>query len=961
MLVAPPLRDGSIKEFQMLQAAMSEASVVIHGPPDFPEDAEILGVCAVSTENADQNKYGWMVADFLSWKTLFHGTWLSSLDISKFLDHIDGLKVSNDDAVHKIFGDDGGHVNEIPANSSRFVASFLKHVAEKAQSAKARDSSLVILVFAPVTPDQDICVDFSSSGEGKTYLTPETICKTISTAVSDLQLPVTLVTPSPFTGGWLCRPALLGLNACSSSDNMMRIIAKSCGGAFANYFMRYFTQRNTPLLTDAQRRKAQYDNLMPVGPTELQTSLLHKFQRLIHESLEQRISVLARDHGLILHQDAARNPSRFTDSWRSYAPRHGRALEYWVEKWHNLPPVVEADRFEFVGHAFGGSKASQAFHLRYLSAIELETCPGDWNRYVNGITYSLLKSFSEIQEPQEDMFKRVFDAIEFRASSMVLAQSLARALDLPMPDGLKCRYWNDKIDGVDDKYYARLQVAFGEIHNLFDQAAVFPSEKPHEYKAVRFQRAARWLSAAIASKFSEHDSREDIKVFVLRDVAQLVTKIRDTQRILLLENQAVKHAGLRWIAALGMDEGEGEATAVSSTVSRMSATNGLADNVGSLVSKDPVLAALFPANFGRAALSPTIQNVQRPAKSTEQGSHGNIKVTPVAKCVISQFSETRDPRQAGLDAADTNLTSDKKFRRIAAMHNIRTARCGAEQVMIGSDSQCIPVTNGSGPWEEAANSTTSNTGRTREQVQPAAHWATESVLGERKEASSHAEKRAALVVQDATRDVREDQENSNQPAAVSSYQQNELADMLSGYLSRLLIGNPQADVANITQVLVRTVETLLRERAGEASCGAILAPISPTGDAITTGHTLCSVLGTGERANKTAGIHMGKDEVSIRPSGVRQGITGHSRVNSPDIKMEFMTMSDSTPSCTRGAGEKAGKLLSENKGKEGQATADGETAVSNGLADCSGSLGGCYLASGDDFFTRGRIPWSGRN
>lgn len=45
---------------------------MIHSPPDIPLDSEILGVCAVSSENADPNKYGWMVTDFLAWKTLFH-------------------------------------------------------------------------------------------------------------------------------------------------------------------------------------------------------------------------------------------------------------------------------------------------------------------------------------------------------------------------------------------------------------------------------------------------------------------------------------------------------------------------------------------------------------------------------------------------------------------------------------------------------------------------------------------------------------------------------------------------------------------------------------------------------------------------------------------------------------------------------------------------------------------------
>jgi hypothetical protein len=72
MATPPAPQEGSPDDIKMLQAAMSEASLIIHSPPDIPANAEILGVCGVSADNADQHKYGWMVADFLHWKTLFH-------------------------------------------------------------------------------------------------------------------------------------------------------------------------------------------------------------------------------------------------------------------------------------------------------------------------------------------------------------------------------------------------------------------------------------------------------------------------------------------------------------------------------------------------------------------------------------------------------------------------------------------------------------------------------------------------------------------------------------------------------------------------------------------------------------------------------------------------------------------------------------------------------------------------
>ncbi|KAK4031642.1 hypothetical protein C8A01DRAFT_21179 [Parachaetomium inaequale] len=543
--------EGSFLELRMLQAAMSETHLILHGPPDLPHNAEILGVCGVSTENADQNKYGWMVADFLHWKLLFHGTWLTSLDIAEFLKGVDGVDMLNDDTIYKFVGKHEDAIKTVPSDDEGFTAAFLLRLAESARRAVLRRTVLAVMVFAPVTPEQDICVDFG--GGKKMYLTAERLRDTINNAVGGVQLRVVLVTPSPFTGGWLCRPSLMNRPACPAPDKMLlRIIAKSCGGVFADRSIRSFTERNTPLMTDAQRDKVKYDDPMPLRPSKLQTDCLHHFQRQIHESLEHRLSVFARDHAFILEKDAARDPSSFSDTWVEYGPREGRPLGFWAKHWGTPRPKIDhTHRFEFLGEAFGGTRESQFFHLKYLIAIELDTHPGDWERQVGGVTRELYTSFQQRLMPSVDDAKRVFDTIEFRASSAILAQIVAKAFDLPMPDGVKCRYWHDKMDGVDDAYYRKLQFAFGEALRLFDQAAVLPSERRHEFKNVRFLRAARWLSAATALKF-ENGSRQDIEGFVGKDVARLIAKIRDAQTALLLEDQSVTRAGLNWIAALGL-------------------------------------------------------------------------------------------------------------------------------------------------------------------------------------------------------------------------------------------------------------------------------------------------------------------------------------------------------------------------------------------------------------------------
>lgn len=488
-------------------------------------------------------------------------TWFSSLDISKFLAGVDGLDMTNDGTIHQVVGDQKENILALPNDNEGFATALLERLGESARLAISRQTVLVIMVFAPITPEQDICVDLAGR---RIYLTVECLRQTIKDATGEAQLPVMLLTPSPFTGGWMCRPSFTGRSVCRVSK-MWRIIAGSCSGAFANRFIRSFTERNTPLMTEAQREKVKYDDPMPLRPTELQTNCLHQFQRKIHESLEHRHSIFAKDHAFILEPKAARDLSTFSDTWTEYGHRQGHSLNFWAGRWNTSRPTInDAHRFEFLGEAFGGTKESQFFHLKYLAAIELETYPGDWGRQVGGITRELLTTFSQKLTPSEDDAKRVFDTIEFRVSSMILAQMVAKAFELPLPDGVTCRYWHDKMDGVNDEYYRKLQFAFGEALNLFGQVAVLPSEKTHEYKNVRYWRAARWLSAAVALQF-EDGSRQDIEDFVSKDVARFIAKIRDTQNILLSEDREVVRAGLNWIAALGLG-GEVQAVASKTTI-----------------------------------------------------------------------------------------------------------------------------------------------------------------------------------------------------------------------------------------------------------------------------------------------------------------------------------------------------------------------------------------------------------
>lgn len=880
--------------------------------------------------------------------------WLSTLNIIACVRKIKDNNMVEDEAMETRIDDT---LIPLPNDSNDgFMTALLKNIAEKAQLAKLRGTCLVILIFAPVTPDQDICVDFGASGEAKTYLRVEAIRETIRRAVGGGHLPVTLVTPSPFTGGWSCRPTLLGQGACPSGDHMMRLIAKSCGGAVANQSMRYFTERNTPLLTEAQRQKTKYNDLMPIGPTELQTRLLHRLQRQIHESMERRFSVLAHEHGFILQPGAAKDPSSFTDSWTSYAPRHGRPLNSWAKLWR-LPQVVDLDRFEFLGGAFGGSKATQIFHLKYLSAIELDTCPGDWKRNVNGITRDLLTSFLLTANPEEDTVKRVFDAIEFRASSMILAQILARALNLPWPDGLKCRYWHDWIDVADNNMYSRLQTAFKEAHNLFDQAAVFPSENPHEFKAVRFHRAARWLCAAIASKFSDDHSREEIEKFVLRDVAQLVEKIRDTQRVLLLEDQAVKSAGLRWIAGLGLSEKQYPDEPVPSVSPKSPATTAFSNHVISLSKQVP--PGYAHCSYGGAVVLPGIINVQNPANCAAGDGYWNDKeVKPATRNLNGspQGDERKHTAENVPSVIDTSTARAKEFHRKAARHNIRTAPADAEQRMMGGYNGWVPWTSSAAPRQEYGEATSKlEVTQPKEQVQQAKQETTEN-FGEVKMEVDEAEERPAPGTYGAAPYGREDPETAHQPVvsstttSVSPSQHNTIANVLSNSLGSLLTGNPEVDAVNIAQVLAKAVELVSLERTKKTPAESSLAPVTPTNRPLAAGGVLDSSRWSGESA-AASGFLARSDVASTGGEAFFEAVTGPSPVNS------FRTPSDSTTPCTPGAAGLPENLPLVAQKNEPQAVVDGGA----GATGSSGNPDRGALVYGEDFFARAQIPWFRRS
>ncbi|KAK4192529.1 hypothetical protein QBC35DRAFT_373714 [Podospora australis] len=524
-------------------SAVSEASFVIHGPPDFPQCAEILGVCGVPDRYATNDTYGWIVCDFIGFKNGFHGvcerdaqTWLSSADITKFIS-TSGVEVDMDLVSEKILGRDGKQMRSLSTKNDEFISELLHEIAQRAKRADQRGTALVIMMFAPTTPEQDICVDFD---DVPSHLSTERIVDTIREAIGHSKLRVTLMTPSALTAGWLCRPSLMGAPGCSY-EGALKTVAKSCGAAFADSFIKLFCSWKNPHLSDEDRKKAKYDDLMPLSPTAEQTGLFHELRGQVHELLEAKLTSFGRVHSLQLNG---------ADAWEDYAPRLGQSIDYWKAKLPDTLPLVEFPRLAFLGEAFGGMLEPQLWHLRYLVRLEHQTCSGDWTNNCNGITRGLFNNFMDSRYPDESLCKRVYDTLEYRSSLMTIVHCIAQAMGLPKPDSVKCRYWVDSFNNADEDLYSKMSASFGEVHNLFDGAAVLPREIRHDFKVVRFMRPSRWISEVVAHKFTD-GSRDEVKKFVLTEVADFIETLRNAQLSLLTKDRSITDASINWLRSIG--------------------------------------------------------------------------------------------------------------------------------------------------------------------------------------------------------------------------------------------------------------------------------------------------------------------------------------------------------------------------------------------------------------------------
>jgi len=520
-----PNGDGATATTINVERAMDGISIILHNLPDISTPPEIIGLLTVPYDVAGPEKLGYHVADYLGFASLFVGVgkkdaqvWLTAVDTADLM-----RETKQSFACGNVGAIDGVTFGKKPANLSAFGifstipepeqlrVRFLDEVKKRS----ATGAPLIIVVCGEVTPEQTIFFDGASH---------------VTTSKAELReavqpgCPVTLISLAPFSGGYQVNP-FVGQKAPLDAHLVKNLLARHCGGAMADNILKNLTSRkSTPLLEDDERYLAAFDDLPMSNVTDEQKIFYGLFHIAIRRALSSRLTRLAGVHSFdwdIEH-----------DEWpfgkRTGPPPDG--LSFWKSKWDALETVpLDAcqDGFAFLAGAFGGSKASQITHMKFMAQNELSSCPGDWNIQSNEASRVALISFLQMQDIKafpEEKCMEIFDLIEYRCSLMLLTDATIDILDLPRPDGLQCRDWDFvkfRENEQSGTMFTKMRTAaFGAlVGRVLPKISLGPGLYRDKEKGIKFWRPAIYLSVAIATKLSGEG--KDVKAaedFVNHDV-----------------------------------------------------------------------------------------------------------------------------------------------------------------------------------------------------------------------------------------------------------------------------------------------------------------------------------------------------------------------------------------------------------------------------------------------------------
>ncbi|KAI1343426.1 hypothetical protein F5Y15DRAFT_370025 [Xylariaceae sp. FL0016] len=427
---------------------------------------------------------------------------------------------------------------------------FLDAVKEKAEvvhgMSKEHDLFLGIIVCGLTSTDQDIFfgeqeIDYNSR------LTAEEIRSAIPEPVNTV-----LITPALFSAGWQVNPFFCSSPVQRRRGDRIEFLARQFGGTFTKDIVAQFLGWDNPLLDttkiDGSIREVR-DSPAPVRLTNAQEACKNALELKIHSSLLGRLSPLPRDHSFSF--DDAKDEWVQLIGMRREVPltvQEGNRDSH--ERYWNIVPKLEdtdvqpvQDGFEFLGNAFGGSRASQLYHIEHVINESFANFPTHWaSEHGKKLKGDFLQFLSDPgRHNHEPTVREIFSSLEHRATAATVGDRIVQSLDLPKPLDKWCRH-----------------LTFHEGPNYVDIGAWNDLKRslshPYVPPGVNFNHLSRiqapfflW-TLYVGTAVGKCDDKAD----VLKKIKELLSRVEEQQIRHLLHDHDLRDMCKAWLESIDM-------------------------------------------------------------------------------------------------------------------------------------------------------------------------------------------------------------------------------------------------------------------------------------------------------------------------------------------------------------------------------------------------------------------------
>ncbi|KAI8632933.1 hypothetical protein F5Y19DRAFT_334541 [Xylariaceae sp. FL1651] len=498
-------------------------SFITQAVPSVHRYAGVVALCAVPKERADMNDLGWHIANFLAFRALLCGenppkaqTWLSQCDIAALVEKnpeqfIHGkdkrlVGVAAKSTTYKRAGvvvDREDNI-QVETSAENLRDKFIQAVKEKMEIVKQRGYPLLIIICGLTTLEQDV---YFGKLDIDHRCTMGEMRQAFGNGINDID--VIVVTASIFSAGWHINPTFGRFHDTSVRANRTELLARQFGGLFAKELVESFLGWKCPVLDvnriDEQIRLSERFP-GPAKPSSEVKELISKLQIKIQSCLVGQLSASHMDHSFSFDETK--------DEWSILVGHRERSAEYqslneYELKWNKLPTAqhigVAKEQLKFLGNAFGGSKISQMNHIKYLIEESFQAWPDHWASSFGQETKRDLERFLMQENPEELDCHEIFNVLEHRAATSVLADMIVGYFDLPVPHNQRCRdwdylHWRDETSGADR---SALINNFGTVLNCVPGPNVPPGVNPNMFSKIqrRLESAANYIRASLGIRF----------------------------------------------------------------------------------------------------------------------------------------------------------------------------------------------------------------------------------------------------------------------------------------------------------------------------------------------------------------------------------------------------------------------------------------------------------------------------